>query len=70
MSILMSASGGEDIESRGYEFAVVIECRLGGKHFRAVGLAVEIELIGGFAHDVVELAFSRTTLKNLSTRRH
>lgn len=26
-------------------------------YFRAVGLAVEVELIGGFAHDVVVLAF-------------
>lgn len=50
--------GREYIESRGYEFAIVIECRLGAVvYFRAVGLAVEVELVGGFAHDVVVLAF-------------
>lgn len=39
-------------------------------YFRAVGLAVEIELIGGFAHDVVELAFGAAYILSEVARRN
>lgn len=39
-------------------------------YFRAVGLAVEIELIGGFAHDVVVLAFGAAYILSEVARRN
>ena len=42
----------------------------GGSLLRAVGLAVEIELIGGFAHDVVVLAFGAAYILSEVARRN